>query len=202
MRFRIAGALGALTLLAACAAESEWASDAEVNQSRYADGGTASVTLLTVIRNSTGEGGHTAVLIDGAERVIWDPAGTWWHPWSPERNDLHYGITPQLETHYIDYHAREAWRVVEQRIEVPQQTADAMIAAFAANGAAGWANCARVTSDILRDYPGFETIRSTWFPVDIMEDFAALPGVTTTTYFDDDDLDRTNPLRVVPGGAG
>lgn len=189
--------LGTTLGLAACGGPSEWASDAEVSQYRYADGGTTSVTLYTVIRIRSGEGGHTALLIDASERVIWDPAGTWWYPQSPERNDLHYGITPWLENHYIDYHAREDWSVVEQRIEVDPATADAMIAAFAANGAVGKANCARVTSSILRDFPGFESLSTTWFPVTIMEEFATLPGVETKTYFDDDDADRTNPLRVV-----
>lgn len=191
-----AGALLAALVLVGCTAEPQWASDADVMQFRYADGGTSSVTLYTVIRNSGGEGGHTALLIDGSERVVWDPAGTWWHPQSPERNDLHYGITPWMENFYIDYHARETWRVVEQRIEVPQETADAMIAAFAANGAVDKANCARVTSNILGRFDGFEAIGTTWFPKRIMEDFATLPGVVTLTYFDDDDSDNSGKLRV------
>lgn len=202
MHARLVGALAAPLLLVACGAEPEWASDADMSQFRYANGGPSAVTLLTVVRKTGNEGGHTALLIEGSERVIWDPAGTWWHPWSPERNDLHYGITPQLETHYIDYHAREAWRVVEQRIEVPQETADAMIAAFAANGAVNKSHCARVTSNILQEFPGFETVGTTWFPTGIMEDFAEIPETATRTYYDDDDLDRTNPLRVMPGLSG
>lgn len=188
--------LTAALVLTACTAEPEWASDSDVMQYRYADGGTSSVTLYTAIRNSGNEGGHTAVLIDGAERVVWDPAGTWWHPQSPERNDLHYGITPWMEDFYIDYHARETWRVVEQRVEVSQATADAMIAAFASYGAVNKANCANATSRVLREFPEFASIGQTWFPKKIMSDFGDLPGVTTKTYFDDDDDDNTTKLRV------
>jgi hypothetical protein len=194
---RIASCLLAAALaLSACTAEPQWAPEADVTRFRYGDGGTSSVTLYTAIRNRGNEGGHTALLIDGAERVIWDPAGTWWHPQSPERNDLHYGITPWMEAFYIDYHARETYRVVEQRIEVSQATADAMIAAFASYGAVNKANCANATSQVLREFPEFASIRRTWFPKGIMDDFEALPGVVTKTYFDDDDDDNSGKLRV------
>lgn len=189
--------LAAALALTACTAEPQWASDADVQRFRYGDGGTSSVTLYTAIRNRGNEGGHTALLIDGTERVIWDPAGTWWHPQSPERNDLHYGITPWMEAFYIDYHARETYRVVEQRIEVSKSTADAMIAAFARYGAVNKANCANATSQIMRDFSEFANVSRTWFPKGIMDDFAALPGVAMRTYYDDDDDDNSAKLRIV-----
>lgn len=184
MRRLILG-LTALIVLAGCRAEPIWAPEADVQRLAYADGGDASVTLITVIRTSANEGGHTAVLIDGSQRVIWDPAGTWWHPQSPERNDVHYGITPWMEAYYRDYHVRDNFHVIEQQVPVSIETADAMIAAYQAYGAVPKANCTRSTSDVIRRFPGFESVRTTWYPKTMMDDFAALPGVLTRQFFED-----------------
>lgn len=151
----------------------------------YSNGGGSSVTLITVIRTEANEGGHTAVLIDGSQRVIWDPAGTWWHPQSPERNDVHYGITPWMETYYRDYHVRDAYHVVKQEVQVSQATADAMIAAYQAHGAVPKANCTRSSAAVMRQIPGFEGIRTTYFPKKMMEDFGEMPGVVTRVYYED-----------------
>ncbi|WP_425093142.1 hypothetical protein [Tropicimonas sp. S265A] len=182
---RLCLSLCAIFLLSACLAEPEWAPEADVQRLAYADGGEASVTLITVIQTEKNEGGHTALLIDGSQRVIWDPAGTWWHPQSPERNDLHYGITPWMEAYYRDYHVRDNFHVVEQKVSVSQATADAIIAAYQANGAVAKANCTRSSSAVINDFAQFSSVRTTWFPKTMMKDFAELPGVITTTYFED-----------------
>lgn len=182
---RLALGLCAVVLLSACRAEPEWAPDADVQRFAYADGGESSVTLITVIRTSADEGGHTAVLIDGSQRVIWDPAGTWWHPQSPERNDVHYGITPWMEAYYRDYHVRDNFHVIEQEVQVSQATADAMIAAYQAHGAVPKANCTRSSAVVMAQIPGFEGIRTTYFPKTMMEDFGDIPGVVTRVYFED-----------------
>jgi len=180
----------ALLVLGACFAEPTWAPEADVQRLAYADGGTSSVTLYTVIRTSTNEGGHSAVMIDGSQRVIWDPAGTWWHPQSPERNDVHYGITPWMDAYYRDYHIRDDYHVIAQRVEVSQAEADALIAAYQAHGAVAQANCTRTTASVLRQSPSFGSIEQTWFPKRLMGDFGELPGVQTTRHMTDE-LDLT-----------
>jgi hypothetical protein len=104
--------------LAACAAEPVWAPDEVVSQARYVPDGPAKVQLLTMISNRNGSGGHSALLIDGPERVLFDPAGSWFHPMAPERNDVIYGMSPQLYDFYMDYHARETYHVVVQELDV------------------------------------------------------------------------------------
>lgn len=187
--------LCAVALLSACRAEPEWAPDVDVQRFAYSDGGEASVTLITVIKTAQNEGGHSAVLIDGSQRVIWDPAGTWWHPQSPERNDVHYGITPWMEAYYRDYHVRDNFHVITQKVPVSQATADQMIAAYQAYGAVPKANCTRSTSQVINDFPGFSNVRTTWFPKTLMKDFAEIPGVETREFFTDE-LDLTG-LNVV-----
>ena len=62
--------------LAACAGEAVWAPEEEVQQSIYRHDGPPSITVFTVISNQNGSGGHSALLINGSQRVIFDPAGT------------------------------------------------------------------------------------------------------------------------------
>lgn len=182
---KIALGLSVVVLLSACRAEPEWAPETDVQRLAYSDGGDASVTLITVIKTSQNEGGHSAVLIDGSQRAIWDPAGTWWHPQSPERNDVHYGITPWMEAYYRDYHVRDNFHVVEQTVQVRRETADAMISAYQAYGPVPKANCTRSTSEVMRQIPGFESLSATWFPKTMMNEFEELPGVVTRVYYED-----------------
>jgi hypothetical protein len=188
-----AAILFALVLSACGTAEPVWAPDHEVSRFAYVHDGPPSVTFYTVISNRSGEGGHSAVMVNGSQRVMWDPAGTWWNPAAPERNDLHYGITPRMEQVYIDYHARTTWRVVKQEIPVTRETADRLIASFAAYGAVPKAQCTASTTSVLRATPGFESTPSTWYPKRLMEHVAGMPGVRTEVFFDDDD-DNNQPL--------
>lgn len=196
----------AAAALAGCASTAEpvWAPEADVTRAAYSHAAPASVTLYTVINNRSDEGGHTAVMVNGAQRVMWDPAGTWWNPASPERNDVHYGITPRMEEIYVDYHARESWRVVIQEVAVSRATADGLITAFEANGAVPKARCANVTSAILRQFPEFAAVRRTWFPVQVMADFDAIPGMRKSVVYDDDDDNNQTLLRqqIAAGQSG
>lgn len=188
--------LASLLLVAGCGtAEPVWAPESEVQRAIHVHDGPASVALLTVINNRTGEGAHSALLINGSQRIIWDPAGTWWNPAAPERNDVHYGITPRMEEIYIDYHARETFRVVIQETELSRDVADRLISAVQAHGAAPKATCAASTSRILAGIPGFQTIERTWFPVKLMEQFDTLPGISKSVVYDDDDDDNQPLLR-------
>jgi hypothetical protein len=203
---RVILALLALLALAGCAttAESVWAPEAEVQRRAYVHEGPSAVTLYTVINNRSGESGHTAVMVNGSQRIMWDPAGTWWNPASPERNDVHYGITPRMEEIYVDYHARVTWRVVIQEVPVSRATANGLIAAFEANGAAGKATCAIVTSRALREFPEFAHVRPTWYPKKLMQDLDAVPGMTKSVVYDDDD-DNNQPLlrqQIAAGQSG
>ena len=127
--------------LVACGAEPIWAPDETVAAARYEHSGPTSVTLYTVLSTRSGAGAHVGLLINGSERVLFDPAGTWRHPRLPERNDVHFGITPKMVDFYIDYHARETYDVVEQTIEVSPEVAAMIMQRAMAYGAVPKANC-------------------------------------------------------------
>jgi hypothetical protein len=192
---RVLLALAAALMLAACGADHTRAPDEEVARARYVHDGPPEVVLFTVINNRSEEGAHSALMINGSERVIFDPAGTWYHPWAPIQYDVHYGITPLIEQRFIDYHTRITYRTVVQRREVPPEVAEALLRAVKAHGPVPKAFCGDAVSAVLRATPGFETIPRTFFPRKIMDAFARLPGVETVTYTDGDPDDNKAKLQ-------
>ncbi|NUB44743.1 hypothetical protein GEU84_010145 [Fertoebacter nigrum] len=192
--------LVALFALAACGgAEPKWASDADVARAAYVHDGPAAITLFTVTNARSGAGAHSGLLINGAQRIMFDPAGSWQHPALPERNDVHFGMTPKMVTFYIDYHARETFDVQEQTVLVSPQVAALVAQRAMAYGAVPKAQCSRSISAILAGVPGFESIGSTWYPKMLMADFSRVPGVTTRT-ITDDDADENHGVLLVQAG--
>lgn len=181
--------------LAACGAESKWAPDEDVQRVKYRHGAPPSLTLFTVISNRTNAGAHAGLMINGSQRILFDPAGTWWSPSIPERNDVHYGINPRVLSYYIDYHTRETFRTVMQTVEVSPEVAEAAIRAVQAHGAAPKSYCTQSITTVLKGLPGFEGIKTTFFPLKAMEQFSKIPGVKSHTVYDDDADDNSGLLQ-------
>lgn len=190
-----------LFTLAACGgpAEPKWAPDADVAQARFVSDGPPSVTLFTVLSTKNGSGAHAGLLINGSQRVIFDPAGTWHHPRLPERNDVHFGMTPLMVEFYIDYHARETFDVIEQTVVVSPEVAELVMQRAMAYGAVPKAQCTLAISSILRGVPGFEGLPGTWFPKNLMDAFGELPGVKSRKYTDTDTSNNHGVLLVQAG---
>jgi hypothetical protein len=178
--------LAGLFMLAACSAPQVWAPDDLVARARYVSDSPPSITLFTVLNNTSNAGEHSALLINGSQRVMFDPAGTWRHPQLPERNDVFFGMSPKMVDFYIDYHARENFRVVEQTIPVTPEVAEIALQRAMAYGPVPKAQCTRATSSVLRGTPGFESMPSTLGPKKLMRDFGRLPGVTERVIRDSD----------------
>lgn len=187
-------ALGAALLLAGCAAESVRSPMEEVSRAAYRHDGPPRLTMFTMINNRSGAGAHTALMINGAQRVIFDPAGSFnARRHLPERDDVLYGITPQVADVYTRYHARETFHVRIQRLDVSPEMAARAIALVEANGPVPSAQCSLATSRILGElFPG--QVRSSWFPKKIADDFARIPGVTEETLYEYDSDDNSAVL--------
>ncbi|MGL4320958.1 MAG: hypothetical protein ACRCS3_08855 [Paracoccaceae bacterium] len=175
--------------LSACAAKAPYAPDEAVQAAAFVAEGPPSVTLFTVINNRSGGGAHSGLMINGAQRVMFDPAGSWYHPNMPERDDVHFGMTDRMIAYYVDYHARETFRVVQQTVPVSPEVAQLVMNNALAYGAVPQAQCTNSISTVLSGVPGFESVSRSWFPKRLMNDFAALPGVVeqVTTDADADD---------------
>ncbi len=194
-------ALAVALVLAGCGAEPKWATEESVQAARFVSSEPPSLTLYTVINVRSGAGAHTGLLINGSERVMFDPAGTWQHPRLPERNDLHYGMSDRMVLFYIDYHARETFYVIEQKLPVSAGTAELVMQRAKAYGAVPKAMCTQSVSSILRGVPGFESLPQTYYPKILSEAFATLPGVTSRKITDDDADNNHGVLLVQAGNA-
>ncbi|WBU64011.1 hypothetical protein [Paracoccus aerodenitrificans] len=187
---RVLIALALPLFLAACGADNKWASDEAVRTARYVSEEQPSISLMTVIGLNRGEGGHSALLINGSQRVIFDPAGSFVHPRAPERHDVLYGITPAMRNVYIDYHARdlpgERYYVTVDTVPVSRETADIAIRAAEGNGPVNKAFCAVGTSKVLSATPGFQGAPGGFSPIRLRSWFLTLPGVRTEEYRDND----------------
>ena len=200
-RLRLIFCVIALGSLAACGAEPKWAPQEQVDAVRFVEAGPAYITLYTVVNKSTGSGAHSAILVSGSERVIFDPAGTWYHPKLPERNDVTFGMNDKALAFYIDYHTRKTYDTIEQKIYVSPEVAELVLAKVKANGAVAKAMCTNATSSILRSVPGFESLPQTFYPKKLSKAFGELPGVTTRIITDDDDDNNHGVLLVQHDGT-
>jgi hypothetical protein len=177
--------------LAACGGEQVWAPDDLVARSVYRFDGPPSLTLFTMKNEGSGNGAHTSLMINASQRVLWDPAGTFGHSSIPERNDVLFGITPRIEQYYISYHSRITYFTEIQELDVPAATAERALQLVMGYGAVAKANCTRATSDILRQLPGFGSIRTTFFPDNLAKQFALFPGVKTSEHHETDADDKS-----------
>ncbi len=186
--------------LTACTGPAEpiWATDLEVARSVYRDNGPPSLTLYTVINNKSGSGAHSALMVNGSQRVIFDPAGTWHHPNLAERNDVHFGMSDVVVDFYVDYHSRITYHTIIQEIEVSPEVAQVAMQAIMSYGAVPKARCSTSISDIFAQIPGFQGISHTWFPKQLSQSFAQLPGVVTEKVYDNDSHDNSGLIEA-PG---
>ncbi|MFW8595588.1 hypothetical protein [Cribrihabitans neustonicus] len=198
MRARAGLCLGAGLLalaLAGCAAPQQPNADAAtLAQAAYRHPGPPALTLYTMVNNRTGRGGHASLMVNARERVLFDPAGSFYASVVPERNDVLYGITPAVERAYRGAHARSTYHVVVQRVEVTPEQAELAYRLVTANGRVPGAFCAQSVSGILQQIPGFEGIGRTFYPEALSGQFAKLPGVQTEVYRENDSADLQEGL--------
>ena len=191
--------IGLALTVSACSKEAKWASDAELAEKIYRDPDTSKLTLFSMINNRSGTGAHTSLMINASQRVIFDPAGSFYHPAIPERNDVLFGISPRVADVYTRYHARETFHVIVQEIDVSPEVAEKALQLAKSYGNVPDAQCALSTSRILSQLPGFESIDTGWFPNKLAEQFGALPGVTERKLYEYDNanLAAYDPSKVV-----
>ena len=186
---RIVALFAILLALAGCAAAptGTQATDDQIAVSAYRAPGAATLTLITMINNTSGSGAHTALMINGSQRVIFDPAGSFRNDRVPRRADVLYGISPAVLAAYKGAHSRAAFHMVLQTVEVTPAQAETALRLAIARGSVASAQCAASTTALLAQVQGFESVKSTWFPKKLMEQMEQYPGVKTERYYEDDD---------------
>lgn len=182
----------ALLLVAGCATNQPYADSETIASVSYRSPEPPSLTLYTMVNNRTGQGGHSSLMINASERVIFDPAGSFKSPVVPERNDVLFGITPGVELAYRGSHARSTFHVVVQTLEVTPEQAEIAYQLALNNGPVPGVYCANATSSLLKKVPGLEAIDVTFYPTRLEQQFGRVPGVVTRRYYENDspDLDK------------
>ncbi|MCX7566924.1 hypothetical protein OS189_11290 [Sulfitobacter sp. F26169L] len=181
-------------VLAGCAEKGKESPQQAIEAAIYPHRGQPKITLITMINNRTGSGGHSALLVQGTQSVMFDPAGSFEHDDVPERGDVLYGMSPRWIQVYKSAHARTNYHVVSQEFDVtPAQAARAM-QLVQAYGSVPSAMCANATSSILKQIPGFQSIRQGYYPLKLMEQAEQLQGVKTTRYYEDDEGNVTDGI--------
>lgn len=199
---RLAGVLTlCLGLLLGCGgpAQPVWAPDDAIRKYSYAHKDGPALTLYTVVSKRSGSGAHSGLLINGRQRILFDPAGTFQLPFAPERDDVHYGMTDRAVAVYIDYHARETYDVIEQRLPVTLAQAETVARLAKGYGAVPKAQCSLSIARILSQVPGFQSIPVGYFPNRLSKAFGALPGVKTRK-ISDDDADKNHNVLIRAAG--
>ncbi|MEN8840809.1 MAG: hypothetical protein ABF254_11130 [Octadecabacter sp.] len=179
--------------LAACGVVSReeiLAPQSAIDRVAYVAPGPKTLTLLTMKNVGSDNGAHTGLLINASQQVLWDPAGTFGHSSIPERNDVHFGITPQIYQLYLSYHSRETFYSLIQEVEVSPEVAEMALQRAIANGPTPKAACTTHTSSMLKGLPGFSSLRRTFFPGNLADDFAQIPGVRSREYYETDSDDK------------
>ena len=199
---RIVIAFSLLLVLTACAVSNAFdASPESIKEAAYAPDGPPKLTLFTVVSNTSGSVGHTALMVSGSQQVIFDPAGSFKHVDIPKRGDVLYGATPEWVDAYKSAHARKSHHVVSQEMTVTAEQAERALALVTSNGAVPAAFCTRSTSDILRQVPGFEDVQPTFYPEKLMAQIAQRPDVKTERYYEQDDGDVADGIRAPNGNV-
>jgi len=183
-------ALAGALMLAGCEIY-EPASPEEISRASYVSAEPPSVTLVSMVSTRTGKSAHSALLINGAQRVLYDPAGTFQHPDLPRRGDIHYGITPRFLDYYERYHARHSHFVHSQTVYVSRATADQVLANAKAIGPTPKMLCNTAVANALRPVSPFTEVRPTISPEASRRAFALIPGVADS-YVREDDIGQNN----------
>jgi len=176
----------ALAVIVAACAERIYAPLEDVSRARYVSAEAPYISLMTMVNRDDNKGAHSAILVNGSQVALYDPAGTFKHPELPERGDVFYGITPRWKEVYEWYHARDTTYVVEHRLAVSREFADQVIARMEQQGPSPKLLCGINTSAVLRSFDIFADVPSTYYPDKIMKAFARVPGVTERRVYQED----------------
>ena len=189
--------LALVASLSACSVRnpaSDNSTDVAVQAARYVHDGPKQLTLYTMISNESGSGAHTSLMINGSQRVAFDPAGSFRKEGAiVAKNDVVYGMTPYMVDQYTRFHARETYHVVVQSIDVSPQVAEMALRLAETLGPVTEAQCAKSTSALLKTLPGFEDAPQSYYPRKLMDYFAA-KGATYDRLFEYDDDDKSKVL--------
>ena len=98
-----------------------------------------------------------------------------------ERGDVIHGANPAIVDSYIGYHTCNTHDTMAQPRNV-DAVATGLLTCVMHHGPVMQSFCAQSVSALLRSTAGFEGIRPTFFPITLMDSFAAQTGLRTALF--------------------
>ena len=156
----------------------------------YRHPGGATVTLVSVVSKRSASAGHSALIVNGTQRIIFDPAGSLFHKSLKFQGDVIYDANPSVVDGYIDYHTRNTHDTVVQTVDVADAVAEDLLKRLLSRGYVWKSFCAQSSSTLLRATPGFENIWPTFSPQKLMNNFGKLEDVRLARFSQPGDVDK------------
>jgi hypothetical protein len=182
---RVILALAALAGLAGCTDPTS-ASPEAISQARYVSGEPPSLTIISMKNVSSGSSEHTGMIINGTQQVLYDPAGNFRYAAAPRAGDGHYGMTPTAIKAYESFHARSDYFLKIQTVPITLETADELIARAQQQGVTRQMFCSVSAGEVISDVAPFQNAPVSMFPTAIEKYFDTVPGVVTSTFYEND----------------
>ena len=160
-----------------CRATSGGDPASEADLPRYRDLGSATVTLITVLSKRDCSGGHSAFIVTGEHRVIFDPEGSLSHTSLAVSGDVIYGANPAVVESFIGYHTRNTDDTVTETLDIADAVASDLLIRVMLYRTVMQSFGTQSVGAPSRSTPGFEGMGPMFPSKNLMESFATQPGV-------------------------
>ncbi|MCC5969617.1 MAG: hypothetical protein JJU15_06680 [Pararhodobacter sp.] len=116
---------------------------------------------------------HTGLIIyTPDDRVLYDPGGFWRDPRAVRRLDVTRGFSPELEASYLSrsslLSSADIWTLHLWETEVPDAVALQAVEIAESREPYCFGGCAYGVSSLLRELPGFEGVRTSLIPANLV----------------------------------
>lgn len=163
--------LAGLISLAGCAGVFRNLAPSERETARYVSHTPPEIALFTVILGKRGV--HSALMVNGDHRIVYDPAGGWRDHDGLSDGDMRYAMSPQRLAQYLAYNTRRGRQVIIHRRAVPVEVANQAIELMESRRPFPSGFCALATGRVLARLPGLDVLPETFGPIRLMRAFAA-----------------------------
>ena len=144
---------------------------------RYRHPGRATVTLITVLSKRAGSGGHSALIVNGEHRVIFDLEGSLSYSSLAVSGDVIYGANPAVVESFIGYHTRNTDDTVTETLDIADAVASDLLIRVMLYKTVMRSFGTQSVGAPSRSTPGFGGMGPMFPSKNLMESFATQPGV-------------------------
>ncbi len=144
-------------------------------------------TTLVLAEHKGGSGAvHAALIVTGSERLIYDPSGSFTHPDTRRYGDVVYGASDEIVELFALHNADRNHDAVMRTIALESDEAEILLNSARTHGGAMPGFCAKSVASVLRSVPRFASMRDTFWPSNVQQDFENVSPVEIRSVSDTD----------------